>query len=138
MAQAQIPGSMCFMSFNVFNQRGLLAKNVFRVELSVCDEPTHDVKYSEKIYRLFSANAVERPLNEYNRQFAICEYCYWCAFFVKSVSEDTINDDSLKICPMYNKDNSVSLMQKNEAYRISLEDKRGLEIQFLKLKTLGG
>ena len=40
---------------------------------------------------------------------------------------------------MCNKENSVSLMplQKNEAYRISLEDKRGLDIQFLKLKTLG-
>ena len=42
-----------------------------------------------------------------------------------------------RICPMCNKENSVSLMplQKNEAYRISLEDKRGLDIQFLKLKT---
>jgi hypothetical protein len=59
---------------------------------------------------------------------------------VNSASEDTINDDSFRICPMCNKENSVSLMplQKNEAYRISLEDKRGLEIQFLKLKTLGG
>jgi len=40
---------------------------------------------------------------------------------------------------MCNKENSVSLMplQKNEAYRISLEDKRGLEKQFLKLKTPG-
>ena len=83
---------------------------------------------------------VKRPLNEYTRQFAICEYCHWCAtFFVNSVSEDTVNDDSFRICPMC-KENSVSLMplQKNEAYRISLEDKRGLEIQFLKLKTLGG
>ena len=50
-----------------------------------------------------------------------------------------INDDSFRICPFCNKENRISLMplQKNEAYRISLEDKRGLEIQFLKLKTLG-
>jgi len=56
---------------------------------------------------------------------------------VNSALEDTINDDSFRICPMSNKENSVSLMplQKNEAYRISLEDKRGLDIQFLKLKT---
>ena len=35
------------------------------------------------------------------------------------------------------KENSVSAipLQKNEAHRISLEDKRGLDIQFLKLKT---
>jgi hypothetical protein len=38
---------------------------------------------------------------------------------------------------MCNKENSVSLipLQKNEAHRISLEDKRDLDIQFLKLKT---
>jgi hypothetical protein len=41
---------------------------------------------------------------------------------------------------MCNKENSVSLMplQKNEAYRISFEDKRGLDIQFLKVKTWSG
>jgi hypothetical protein len=85
---------------------------------------------------LFSVNTVKGQLNEYNRQFAICEYCHWCAtFFVNSASEDTINDN-FKICPLC-KENSVSLipLQKNEAYRISLEDKRGLDIQFLKLKT---
>jgi hypothetical protein len=37
---------------------------------------------------------------------------------------------------MCSKENSVSLipLQKNEAYRISLEEKRGLDIQFLKTK----
>jgi hypothetical protein len=40
MAQAQISESICSMSFNVFNQRDLLAKNAFCVELSVCGEPT--------------------------------------------------------------------------------------------------
>jgi hypothetical protein len=91
-----------------------------------------------KIYHLFSVNTVKRPLNGYNRQFAICEYCHWCAtFFVNSVSEDTMNDHSFRFCPMCNKENSVSQMplQKNEAYRISFEDKRGLDMQFLKVKT---
>ena len=90
------------------------------------------------MYRLFSVNTVKRPLNEYKRQFATCEYCHWCAtFFVNSVSEDTMNDHSFRICPMCNKENSVSLMplQKNEAYRISFEDKRGLDMQFLKLTS---
>ena len=65
--------------------------------------------------------------------------CHWCAtFFVNSASEDTIGDDSFEICPMCSKENSVSLipLQKNEAYRISLEEKRGLDIQFLKTKDM--
>ena len=67
-------------------------------------------------------------------------YRRWCAtFFVMSASEDSIGyDDSFKICPTCNQENSVSLipLQKNEACRISFGDKRGLDIQFLKLKTL--
>jgi hypothetical protein len=85
---------------------------------------------------LFS-ETVKRPLNEYNRQFAICEYCHWSAtFFVTSASEATaIGDDSLKICPRCNKENGISIipLQRNEAYRYTSEDKRGLDIQFLKL-----
>ena len=88
---------------------------------------------------MFSVNTVKRPLNEHNCQFAICEYCHWCAtFFVTSASEaTTIGDDSLKICPRCNKENSVSLipLQRDEAYRYTFEDKRGLDIQFLKLKA---
>ena len=87
---------------------------------------------------LFSVKTIKKPSSEYNRQFAVCEYCHWCAtFFVTSASEDTIGDDSFKMCPTCNKANSVSLipLQKNEAYRISFEDKRGLDMQFLKLKT---
>jgi hypothetical protein len=59
---------------------------------------------------------------------------------VNSASEDTVNDDSFRICPMCNKEIGVSLMplQKNEAYRILVEDKRGLDIQFLKVKTWRG
>ena len=61
-------------------------------------------------------------------------------FFVDATSEDTVNDDALdvsfKIFPMCNNKDNISLipLQKNEAYKISFEDKRGLEIQFLKLK----
>ena len=87
---------------------------------------------------MFSVKTIKKPSSEYNRQFAVCEYCHWCAtFFVSSASEDTIGDDSFKVCPTCNKDNGVSLipLQKNEAYKISFGDKRGLDIQFLKLKT---
>ena len=63
----------------------------------------------------------------------------WSAtFFVTSTSEATaIGDDSLKICPGSYKENSISLipLQRNEAYRYTFEDKRGLDIQFLKLNT---
>jgi hypothetical protein len=46
----------------------LLAKNVFCVELSMRDEPTQ-VQYVN--------STIQSPLNEYSRQFAICEYCHW-------------------------------------------------------------
>jgi len=48
-----------------------------------------------------------------------------------------LGDDSLKICPRCNKENSVFLipLQRDEAYRYTFEDKRGLDIQFLKIKT---
>jgi hypothetical protein len=54
-----------------------------------------------------------------------------------SISKVQKDIDSLKICPTCNKDNSVSLipLQRDEAYRYTFEDKRGLDIQFLKIKT---
>ncbi|MGA8080877.1 MAG: hypothetical protein WB988_03375 [Candidatus Nitrosopolaris sp.] len=86
---------------------------------------------------MFPVSTVKRSIDECNRQFAICEYCHWCAtLFVYSASEDTLNDDSFEICPMCNSKDNISIipLQKNEAYRISFEDKRGLDIQFLKIK----
>jgi hypothetical protein len=47
-----------------------------------------------------------------------------------SASEDTLNDDSFKISPMCNNKDKICLipLEKNEAYRISFEDKRGYTI----------
>ena len=88
-----------------------------------------------------SASALKKPLNESIREFVICDSCHWCAtLFVEAISQDTMNDDtfpySFKVCPMCN-DNHISPipLQRNEAYRFFFEDKRGLDIQFLRLKN---
>jgi hypothetical protein len=85
---------------------------------------------------MFPVSTIKKSLHECNRRFAICEYCHWSAtLFVHSAPEDTLNDDLFEICPMCNnKEISLIPLQKNEAYRISFEDKRGLDIQFLKIK----
>jgi hypothetical protein len=78
-----------------------------------------------------------RPLYECERQFAICESCFWCAtIFQKADSNSSNNDNSLqqqKICPLC-KNKSVSLipLAKDEGYAIAMENKRGVEIEFSK------
>ena len=72
-----------------------------------------------------------RPLYEYERQFAICESCFWCA----TTFQKADNNDSLqqRLCPLC-KNRSVSLipLTKDEGYTIAMESKRGLEIEFSK------
>ena len=90
---------------------------------------------------MYLANVVTtRPLYEYECQFAICESCFWCAtiFHKAAVKQDheeyTIETSSnFQICPACkNKSISLTLLAKNEMYRISMESKRGLEIEFSK------
>jgi hypothetical protein len=53
-----------------------------------------------------------RPLYEYERQFAICESCFWCATIFYKADNNTNNNDSLQqrqICPLC-KNKSVSLI----------------------------
>jgi hypothetical protein len=78
-----------------------------------------------------------RPLYEYERQFSICESCFWCAtIFQKANNNSSMSDYSAqqqKICPLC-KNKSVSLipLAKDEEYTIAMEKKRGLEIEFSK------
>jgi hypothetical protein len=83
-----------------------------------------------------------KPFYRYQRQFALCESCFWSATSLynpikeKQNSEITTSTDNLtEVCPMCNKDSVVLIpLQENEAYQMSLGDKRGLEIEFSLLK----
>ena len=79
-----------------------------------------------------------KPLYNYERQFAICESCFWCATIFQRLNTSKNNSDSLeqqqqKICPLC-KNKSISLvpLAKDEGYTIAMEGKRGLEIEFSK------
>ncbi len=84
-----------------------------------------------------------RPLYEYECQFAICESCFWCAtIFHKAIKEEqeehitessSNNNLQQQICPTCKTKNiSLTPLAKDEMYRISMERKRGLEIEFSK------
>jgi hypothetical protein len=83
-----------------------------------------------------------KPFYRYQRQFALCESCFWSATSLynpikeKQNSEITTSTDNLaEVCPICNKDSVVLIpLQENEAYQMSLGDKRGLEIEFSLLK----
>jgi hypothetical protein len=83
-----------------------------------------------------------KPFYRYQRQFALCESCFWSATSLynpikeKQNSEITTSTDSFtEVCPICNKDSVVLIpLQENEAYQMSLGDKRGLEIEFSLLK----
>ena len=83
-----------------------------------------------------------KPFYRYHRQFALCESCFWSATSLydpikeKQNSEITTSTDNLtEVCPICNKDSVVLIpLQENEAYQMSLGDKRGLEIEFSLLK----
>ncbi len=83
-----------------------------------------------------------KPFYRYQRQFALCESCFWSATSLyspikeKQNSEITTSTDNLtEVCPMCNKESVVLIpLQENEAYQMSLGDKRGLEIEFSLLK----
>ncbi len=78
-----------------------------------------------------------KPLYEYERKFAICESCFWCATVFQKPDNNSSNNsnNSLqhKICPLCNNE-SISLipLAKDEGYTIAMESKRGLEMEFSK------
>jgi hypothetical protein len=85
-----------------------------------------------------------KPFYRYQRQFALCESCFWSATNLygaikeKQNSEITTTasaDNPTHECPMCNKDSIVLIpLQEDEAYQMSIGDKRGLEIQFSLLR----
>ena len=74
-----------------------------------------------------------KPLYQYERQFAICESCFWCATIFQRLDVSNNNSDSGEQCPLC-KNKSISLvpLAKDEGYTIAIECKRGLEIEFSK------
>ena len=85
-----------------------------------------------------------KPFYRYQRQFALCESCFWSATILYGAIKEKQNneitpitkaDNLSEVCPMCNKDSVVLIpLQKDEAYQMSIGDKRGLEIQFSLLK----
>ena len=79
-----------------------------------------------------------KPLYQYERQFAICESCFWCATVFQKLDASSNDSDSLeqhkkKTCPLCeNKTISLVPLAKDEGYTIAMEGKRGLEIEFSK------
>jgi hypothetical protein len=92
--------------------------------------------YSMYLASYVTTTTTARPLYEYERQFAICELCFWCAtIFQKTDIHGSNNNNSLhqRICPLC-KNKSISLipLAKDEGYTIAMEGKRGLEMMFSK------
>ena len=91
---------------------------------------------------MYSVNEIViKPFSEYKHQFALCESCFWSAtIFSKAQDEEKqqhiITDIRiLQKCPLCEKSISLMPFEKDEVYRILSGDKRGLEMQFSKLKS---
>jgi len=92
---------------------------------------------------LMNIETSSKPFYRYHRQFALCEACFWSATILYGAIKEKQNneitttraDNPIEECPMCNKDSVVLIpLQKDEAYQMSIGDKRGLEIQFSLLK----
>ena len=85
---------------------------------------------------LASPITTTKPLYQHERQFAICESCFWCATIFQKIDIHGSNNHSLQqqqICPLCkNKSISLTHLAKDEGYTIAIEGKRGLEIEFSK------
>ena len=91
---------------------------------------------------LINIETSSKPFYRYHRQFALCESCFWSATILYSPIKEKQNSEITtsagnpsEVCPMCNRDSVVLIpLQKDEAYQMSIGDKRGLEIQFSLLK----
>ena len=80
---------------------------------------------------MYSAvSSIVKSLSECYHSFALCESCFWTAsYFLKSHT-----DNQTVVCPLCMKVVTFIPLEKNERYLIDIEPKRGLEIQFSKIK----
>jgi hypothetical protein len=93
---------------------------------------------------LINSETSSKPFYRYHRQFALCEACFWSATILYDVIKEKQNNEittitravnPIEVCPLCNKVSVVLIpLQKNEAYHMSIGDKKGLEIQFSLLK----
>ena len=91
---------------------------------------------------LINIETSSKPFYKYHRQFALCESCFWSATILYSAIKEKQNSEITtsagnpsEVCQMCNRDSVVLIpLQKDEAYQMSIGDKRGLEIQFSLLK----
>jgi hypothetical protein len=88
------------------------------------------------MYLVNPITTTPKPISEYQREFAICESCFWCATIFHKADSSSNNNDSLQhqqqqICPLCkNKGISLIPLAKDEGYMIAMEGKRGLEMEF--------
>lgn len=93
---------------------------------------------------MYLANPITtRALYECEREFAMCESCFWCATVFhngigkeeqKECRESNSNNNSIvfpQTCPVCRHE-SVSLtpLAKDDGYIISMKPKRGVEVEF--------
>jgi hypothetical protein len=91
---------------------------------------------------LINIETSSKPFYKFHRQFALCESCFWSATILYGAIKEKQNSEITtsagnpsEVCPMCNRDSVVLIpLQKDEAYQMSIGDKRGLEIQFSLLK----
>lgn len=73
---------------------------------------------------------VERTYETTDRQFALCESCFWSATILKPTDNDSRGSDSCPVCSI----GYVSLipLANNEVYELKVRPKGGLEMRFSK------
>jgi hypothetical protein len=64
-----------------------------------------------------------------DRQFALCESCFWSATVFETMQNTTI----INFCPVCSNSNIALIpLTNNEAYKLCVGSKGGLEIKFMK------
>ena len=78
----------------------------------------------------YSVSPTVKSTYESDRQFALCESCFWSATIFKSIQKNVRVIDSCPVCS--NNDISLIPLTSDEAYELYVRSKGGLEIKFSK------